>query len=153
MSLAIEYGGPTVHKTEQSNPTEIIVRLRKKHPRYTRDQIEERFLAEIAGDEDLVTPCLKYYFLNAWRGLEVRAKPNPVSSDKIALAAQRLRSVIISDLIMPNGKKIKDCTGTEMRTFGNFGIEVAQIVKRGVVSKFLDETELRALWKRTNGLR
>lgn len=147
MSLATEYGGPAVHKTEQSNPTEIIVRLRKKHPHLTRDQIETRFLDQVASDEDLVTPCLKYYFLNAWRGLEASKTRRPMTGEEIALAQQRLRAVIIGDLLTPHGKKVKDCTGTEMAVCGKFGAEVARIVKRRVVGNVLDETELLAIWK------
>lgn len=61
----------------------------------------------------------------------------------------RLRSVILLDLTLPNGKKLRDATGAECAKAGGFYTEVARHIKpTQVVDKHLNEAELRNIQAR-----
>lgn len=154
MTNILTYGGPAVHKTERYNPTEILVRLIKDNPKKSREAIERLWLAEVEDDPEYRTPALKYYFFNAWTGLHPNRPPRRAAKSEaaqinasVAHVVEKLkRAIIISELIQPNGKKIADCTGTEMGKFGKFGIAVSGIVKRRKVGAVLTEEQLYKLW-------
>jgi hypothetical protein len=156
MSLQATYAGPFVHKTEKHNPTEIIVRLEKKYPRASQEKIERLFLAEVEEAREYLIPCLRYYFLNAWVGLHPaprRAPAHRISKDEVDKAERRLKAaVVLSEMVMPNGKKLAMCTGTEMATFGRFGAAVAKRAKRQVVGKVLKERDLTDIWFSVRGV-
>lgn len=148
------YAGPMIHKTEKFNPTEVLVRLIDENPGASRDVVERLFIAEIEEDRDYRTPVLKYFFFNAWMGLhpERRQKSrerNMLQKAELKQAAaeniQRIkRAVIISELMMPNNKKVADCTGIEMAKFGKFGAKIGKLVQRRKVGAVLSEQQL---WK------
>lgn len=152
MNLEATYAGPVVHKTEKVNPTEVISRLIRQRPRATKETIERLFIAEIEDDQKYMVPIVRYFFLNAWNSLHpVRRSPGKIDKAEVDKVANRLRAVIIGELIMPNGKQVAACTGTEMTVFGDFGTEVGRIAKRKVVGKVLNEQALVEIWTRVKG--
>ncbi len=159
IDLQATYGGPAIHKTERLNPTEVLVRLIDENPGVARDVIEKLFIAEIEDDKDYRTPVIKYFFINAWSGLHpvhskkvssrARAAQQAADSRAVAEKVQQLKkAVIISELLMPNNKKVADCTGIEMMKFGKWHAAVGKIVKRRVVGKVLNEEQLYDLWRK-----
>lgn len=160
IDLQATYGGPAIHKTERLNPTEVIVRLIEENPGASRDVLEKLFIAEIEDDRDYRTPVLKYFFINAWSGLHPLARrkvskreiEQRITEERQAVEKkfQELkRAVILSELIMPNNKKVADCTGIEMMKFGKWHAAVGKIVKRRVVGKVLNEEQLYDLWRKS----
>lgn len=160
INLQATYGGPAIHKTERLNPTEVIVRLIEENPGASRDVLEKLFIAEIEEDPDYRTPVIKYFFINAWSGLHpVHSRKHSRKETERRAAEERQevekkvqqlkRAVILSELIMPNNKKVSECTGTEMMKFGKWHAAVGKIVKRRVVGKVLNEDQLYDLWKKT----
>lgn len=156
MTEKFTYAGPALHKIERYNPTQVIARLERENPRRSRDEIERLFIAEIEDDVDYRTPALKYYFWHAWNGLHPEKRPPPASNPKQRANMQAQaktfletmkRNVIISELLMQNGKKVADCTGTEMAKFGGFYAKIGQIVKGRKVGAVLTEEQLRKLWQ------
>jgi hypothetical protein len=41
-------------------------------------------------------------------------------------AGTGIEPIVVLDLIMPNGKRMRDCTAAEMKTFGEFLLTRAQ---------------------------
>lgn len=156
--MKLTYGGPAIHKIEKYNPTEVIVRLEREHPRATRDQIEKLFLAEIEDDKDYRTPALRYFFWNAWMGLHPESRSSPRSKQPQQLAAKTRQladtyvekikqNIIIGELMTPLNKKLADCTGTELIKVGGVYTRIGEIVKRRKVGAVLTEDQLWKLWK------
>jgi hypothetical protein len=156
MELNATYGGPAIRKTVAANPSEIFTRLHSLHPSLSRDALIEAFVQEIKEDEELVTACIKYFGWHAWQGLNRRTAPKPYrpkappsTEDQrvVVEIAQKLRRVVISSILMPNGKTFAECTGTEVAKVSKFGAAVAKIVGRRKVGSVLDEKALSKLWK------
>lgn len=149
------YGGPAIHKTEQLNPTEIIARLIKEKPKASREVIEHMFIAEVEEDREYIKPCLKYYFWNAWNGLhpKQRARPTTIREEDRRVISETVRkikaSIVLSELIMPNGKMLAKCTGTEVAKVSKFGAAIAAVAKRKRIGEVLTEKQLLKLWVKT----
>jgi hypothetical protein len=45
-------------------------------------------------------------------------------------ASTDIEPIVVLDLIMPNGKRIRDCTAAEMKRFGDFLLKRAQQFKK-----------------------
>jgi hypothetical protein len=80
-----------------------------------------------------------------------RTRSQRPSAADITTTTQRL-AVVLLDLIMPNGKTLRNCTGRECRQVGGWLTKVADRVgDRGVVGTILDEQELATIF--TNSVR
>lgn len=67
----------------------------------------------------------------------------------IQRGVERLRQVILLDMVLPTGKKLRDSTGAECAKAGGFFSEVARYLKPSeVVDKHLNEAELQNIWSR-----
>lgn len=151
------YAGPAINKLEKFNPLDIVVRLIDENPGASRDVLEKLFIEEVEEDKDYRRPALKYYFQNNWKTLmDPRPRARRAKNERqeaetrraVAEDVQKLkRAIIISELLMPNNKKVADCTGVEMGKFGKFGAKVAKIVKRRKVGVVLTEEQLYKLWQ------
>jgi hypothetical protein len=64
----------------------------------------------------------------------------------------RIRQVLLLDLTLPNGKRLRDATGAECAKAGGFYTEVARHLKpTQVVDKHMNEKDLRDVWSRYEG--
>jgi hypothetical protein len=45
-------------------------------------------------------------------------------------AGTDIEPIVVLDLIMPNGKRMRDCTGAEMKRFGEFLLKRAEQFKK-----------------------
>jgi len=72
--------------------------------------------------------------------------------DKIAETVQKLKTLVLMDLIMPNGKRLRECTGSELVGFGGWLADVGKIVlKKGTRTKAgtaATEKDIQAVLKR-----
>ncbi|WP_448043794.1 hypothetical protein [Bradyrhizobium liaoningense] len=65
---------------------------------------------------------------------------------------ERIIRVILLDLTLPTGKKLRDATGAECAKAGGFYTEIARHLKPSqVVDKHMNERDLQELWTRYNG--
>lgn len=92
----------------------------------------------------------------AHRRAEVSAERRTESVARIAKATDelksRLRAIILLDMTLPNGKKLRDATGAECAKAGGFYTEVSRHLKpTQVVDKHLSEAELRNIQTRFAG--
>lgn len=64
----------------------------------------------------------------------------------------KIREVLLLDLTLPNGKRLRDATGAECAKAGGFYTEVARHLKpTQVVDKHMNERDLREVWSRYSG--
>ncbi len=64
---------------------------------------------------------------------------------KIEEIAREKAKVILLDMVQPNGKKLRDCTGIYCTQAGGWLTEVGRIAGRGLVGKVLTEARLKKL--------
>lgn len=154
------YGGPAMHKTARSNPEELLVRVIEQLPDATREERCKAFWEMVREEPEYLRPIVDYFYGNRElavlgnhprkRAQAVKDKRESAARIKSAaiLLAEHIKSALIGDLFMPNGKMLKDCTfGYCAKTGG----VLAAIGRKGkpneIVGKKLPEVELRKLWK------
>lgn len=64
--------------------------------------------------------------------------------------AKRYVDMVTLDLIMPNGKRLRDCTGAEIHRFGGIYINIAKTIKpTQVLGNYINAAELAAVVSRS----
>lgn len=128
----------------------LLLKLITRHPDATRDELEAMYLVKAREVPALVDEALCRSFDNDLARVQqpARVRSQRPSAADIAATTQRL-TVVMLDLIMPNGKALRDCTGKECRQAGGWLTKVADRVgDHGVVGAALDEQEIAAIFAR-----
>lgn len=146
------------------------------NPKASAKEQFDAFMETVRSDLDRYVVSLgeDYFFrqLKSWQAVEVApgsftvaATPSRRHADERAAqtrsegAARRqreveslkskLRDVLLLDVMMPNGKKARHCTGAELRKAGGFWTEVARHVgSRNILDRKLSEAELHNVRER-----
>lgn len=127
----------------------------KSDPRYLAALAEDYFYRQTQnwdldqnrlGSSLVATPAQR-------KRAEVSAAQRAASAARVAKATDeikaRIRKVIMLDLTLPNGKKLRDCTGAECAKAGGFYTEVSKHIKATeIVDKHLSERNLQDLYSR-----
>jgi hypothetical protein len=126
----------------------LLLQLITQHPKASREELEEMYLAHAEGVPALVDEALHRAFDNDMARIQQPARrPQGPSANELDAAEGRLRTIILLDLVQPNGKKLRDCTGKECREAGGWLIKVAdRIGDHGVVGATLDEAAVAAIF-------
>lgn len=124
----------------------LLLKLMTQNPDATRDELEAMYLAAAKKVPALVDEALRRAFDNDLAQIQkpaTRSARHRVSETEIALAAEKLKTIVLLDLIQPNGKKLRDCTGEECRQAGGWLTAVGdRIGPDGIVGKQLSEAEV-----------
>jgi hypothetical protein len=125
----------------------MLLMLIARHPDASRDELEGFYLAEAEMVPALVDEALRRAFDNDLAQINKaprpRKPPQSVSEDAVAEAVEKVRTIVLLDLVQPNGKKLRECTGAECRKAGGWLVKVAERVgDDGVVGAKLSEAEV-----------
>jgi len=78
-----------------------------------------------------------------------RAEGAARSATALATIKEKLREVLLLDLVLPNGKTLREATGADCARAGGFYVEVSKHIKpTQVVDKHLTEANLRDIRSR-----
>ena len=156
INLQTVLGGPSIHKTEVFNPTEVLVSLIDENPDATRDELKIKFRDKVCDDDDYMIPIIDYYFLNAFRGLGNYKSNDPKKmikkrNEKVATMTDeiisKIQSVVILDLLLPSGKQARKSTFGECRRAGGFWLMIAKAGKATqIVGNVLTDEKAQNLW-------
>jgi hypothetical protein len=133
----------------------MLLMLIAEHPDASRDELEGFYLAKAEMVPALVEEALRRAFDNDLAQIDKaprpRKPPQPVSEDAIAEAVEKIKTIVLLDLVQPNGKKLRDCTGAEVRELAaqmpSWLKAIAAKVKPGeIVGQVLSEADLRKMW-------
>ncbi len=148
-------GGPSIHKTEEFNPTQVLVSLIDENPGASREELKVQFREKVRDDDDYLIPIIDYYFLNAFRGLgnyktrssHTARRTQEEIKKKAAEIAAKVRSIIILDLMLPCGKSARTATFEDLRRAGGFWSELSSKGKPNqVAGKVLKDEQVQKLW-------
>jgi len=136
----------------------LLLRLVIENPQANREELEALYLDKAESNSTLVEEALRRSFDNDYWQLQRPAKRRrqlqrpanrrrPPTEAEITAVAEQLRVVVLLDLVLPNGKKLRECSGQECRQAGGWLTAVAdRIGNRGIVGEKLSEAEVAALY-------
>lgn len=148
------------------NPRDLLKEVMEAHHGADRIAIYKLFRERLREDseaEEYIETMIEYWFANNYYSLvgpPPRTPPNTTrsvaqSADKIRAAVKKKikegAKIALLEMMMPNGKPLKDCTGHECRELsgrvGDWLAEVARRVKaRQLVADALTEADLQAIY-------
>jgi hypothetical protein len=147
-----------------NDPRPILEKILIENPKAEQTEWWALFWQEIVEDQDYLMGVARYYFDNAlvahFRNHQRPRLYNPVGKDvarKEALSSvkkmlteriQHEAAVVLLDLVMPNGKALRDCTGKDCRKIGGWCLLLAKRVPMTkTVAETLNEEQVQAFWK------
>lgn len=150
---ATRTGASFVAKHAQDNPRELVISLVEESPGASKDELFARFRSRIEDEPAYQRAVDWYFFVNMYEYLVTSRNRKPttkyskaeIQRDVDVLKA-RVTQIVLLDLILPNGKALRDASFADCAKAGGF---FAKIAKKGkpnqVVGKVLTEDQLRAL--------
>ena len=150
-----------------ASPRDLLKRLIEEHPRYSESRLLERFeeMVKEDGTGEYLSAIVEYWFANNYRSLtlnaatpEQRAAARQNISDAVAVIKKKVQrkiqekaTAILLDMVMPNGKQLRACTGQECAAFSKtvspFLARIAAAVKpMDVVGEVLSEAHVRDMY-------
>jgi hypothetical protein len=125
----------------------LLMRLIREHPSASQKEIAPIYLAYVRNDSSLIDEAAMRVLDNDWASIHKAPKSHrPIfSAAQLAAGRERLQTCVLLDLMMPNDKKLRDCTGTECGEFGGWLIKIRDRVGAGIVGEILSEEETRGI--------
>lgn len=129
----------------RTEPRQIVINLVADHPGASMEDLFVKFRAIVDGDPEARRIIDRYYFTHVFLHLR-KEPPQRVSRAKVENIKRKLKSVILMNLNLPSGKKLRDATFAECAEAGGWFIAVARHGEpEQIVGKVMTEDELRAL--------
>jgi hypothetical protein len=147
----------------KANPRELIMRIMRENPSADETTLRELFWREVRNDEDYQRVLSEYFLDHVFKSLHDSESRKRSSKQAKEAARERAHSVkrqlkarvqeeaklILLDLLMPNGKTLRNCTGADCECFGGWFTRLAKHVPaKKLVGDVLNERDVRKLWQR-----
>jgi hypothetical protein len=149
---------------DESRLRGMMLQLLKQFPNADREAILAKFLTKARRSSAMVDEGLTRIFDIDWRIIHRSMAREETKSEKVKRAAEQQRairrvskteltkankllvSLVLLDLVQPNGKKLRDCTGVECKSFGGWLTKIGDRVGGAIVGEKLNEAEVTAIW-------
>lgn len=158
--------GAKVQSWKNANPRDLLKSLIDEHPSAAKTTLLAMVRNELLEDRsaDMLDSVIEYWFTNNYHSLVAPVARAPRPPREVVKAAQTAKvadikskvqariqeeaQLLLLDLVMPNGKSLRDSTGKECAKAGGWYTKIAMRVPPGTkVGKALSEDQLRALWR------
>jgi hypothetical protein len=160
MSMDMGVTGAKRQSFSRSNPRELLRTLVEQHPQWSRERIFSELRDRVMGarDKAYLDTILEYWFANNYHSLvpevdraERQAARSKAASDVKAAIEDHIKIALL-DMMMPNGKPLRQCTGLECARFSSkIGAWLLRISKQikptDIVGDVMTEKQLRQLYK------
>jgi hypothetical protein len=136
----------------------VLMRLLTENPDADRDELEAMYLAKTEMVPALIEEALRRAFDNDWNGLQKpkKLRPRPSAEEieeakaKVAAAVEEIKKIALLDMVQPNGKMLRDCTGADVRSLQKempswFKAIAAKVKPDEIVGVVLSESEIRGM--------
>lgn len=141
---------------KRASPRDLLKRMMDNHSDDTEGRLHQRFSMAVQDNPDMLESIIEYWFANNYRSLSYKpAKDERARAEMIQRAERLIRSraetLVLSDMVLPNGKKLREATGLECSKFapkvGNLLSKIAKKVKPSqIVGDVLSEEQLRRMY-------
>ena len=157
MSLAVVHN--TMPATRRRvDIREVVEELHRRFPRMGPERLAERLVERLEEDRHLLLNAGRFLVERIITAVETRQRQSraaPTPAQRTARRAQevaqvtklveKVREVAVLDMLMPNGKHMRFCTGEEMAAFGTAYSRIAERVGAAMVGEVMVEAEVCAL--------
>jgi hypothetical protein len=133
---------------------ELYAQLKEENPKASPDRLRKLYREHALEDVEWLDAAIDYAANNTDRALENGKSPRRPSLQERADAAEVAVAtveeikikILLLNLEMPNGKRMRYCTGAEMSKFGKAYERIAEKVgSTKMVGSVLDEKQVRGL--------
>lgn len=145
-------GAAATRRRSKKNPMEVLVGLVEADPTADQDRLFGQWWKKIRGDDEQIEAVARHSFTNMLTAIE-RGSRKPkqrtaedMEQERRAIGAlvNLVKNVVLMDIVLPNGKKLRDCTFAECSAAGGWFKLVATKGKPSeLVGKVLSEEQLR----------
>lgn len=143
---------------KHDNPREILISIIDEYPSAGKDKLLKFFTQKVFEKENrtLLETIIEYWFANNLYSL-LNSDPKlkkqfsqPLQVAKIkAQIRERIKvaaGVVLMDMIMPNKKKLRDCSGAECAAVGGWlSIVATRMSPSAIVGKTFSEQDVRGM--------
>lgn len=155
MELNLGYRASKAQSWRAKDVRELVLRLKEANPAAGESRLVKLFRDHIREDDDYADAAAFYCVRSALNAMENQrerqrqrepiVKAQREATEKIVEADIKAQ-IIILNLEMPNGKRMRYCTGAEMAKFGGAYARIAKKVgKTKRVGEVMSEAEVKKL--------
>jgi hypothetical protein len=146
----------------KGNPRSLLETIITKNPRADERRLHELFWREIEDDKELLRACIEYWLDNNYHSLKREmsglpkstSKPAQVTVDAVSKTKAQIKKQIVHearimllDLVMPNNKLLRNCTGRDCIKIGGWlGQLGKKVPATKTVAETLSEKEVYDIW-------
>jgi hypothetical protein len=116
-----KYGTPFIAKVYEASPNGMLHRIMKENPGAAEEDTWPIWRAELVKNGAALDAVLRWYHMNAHRRVEHlvsgaklpgkrRAAAREERDARVAATFVRVKKALILDHVMPNGRRLRDCT-------------------------------------------
>jgi hypothetical protein len=160
--------GAKVQSWQRVNPRKLLRQLLGKYPKDDRAKLFKLFTEMLDNSDerdDYYQVIVWYWFVNNHhsltmekvgaaedhRKLQHRQAEVAVARDRVQKLIEREAQIKLLDMVLPNGKRLRDCTGNECRALGakvgSWLLKVSQELRpEQVVGDALTEKQVRKIY-------
>ena len=148
-----------------ANPRDLLKQLVERHPNWNKERLLREFTDNVVDNRKYMDAIIEYWFANNYHSL-VERPPQPSAHKarkersvgaltmEIEAAVERKAEIKLLEMIMPNGKPLRDCTGGECiklsSKIGGWLLRISKRVsKNQTVGEALNETQVRELYSKS----
>lgn len=167
--------GASIQSWRATSPRALLDHLYERNPEFSRDQLLKRFEECVRERDDFIKSIIEYWFTNNYNSLlrlresairerggvglgtspevvAVREKAAREARETITKAVEKRARLMLLDMVMLNGKRLRACTGEECRvlskTAGRWLAAIAREVgAKKKVGEVLSEDRLHELYE------
>lgn len=149
------------------NPRTMLLQMMEQNRGKSESALLDLFMEQVKEDDDCLGVIIEYWFTNNYRSLRQQQR-SPVERQRVQQQTvamteavtqrikQRIRQeaeIMLLDMILPNGKPLRECTGRECARLGpkigGWLTSVAKAVKPDqVVGESLSERDVQRLYSK-----
>jgi hypothetical protein len=139
-----------------TSPRSLLLKLIEENPSMDEKELLDQYTKAVRDNYTYLDPIVEYWFANNYHSLMRQRQTPETREEKTARAIavenvketikQRATRMVLLDLVQPNGKALRDCTGKDCTKFGGWLANIAKKVKpTEKVGDVLSESEVRKL--------
>jgi hypothetical protein len=143
---------------KHDNPRDVLKNILEQNARAAKEELLEIFTRTMfeKGNRALIETVIEYWFANNLNSLlnsDSRlkgqfSKPQQVTKikDQIRERIKIAAGVVLMDMIMPNKKRLRDCSGAECAAVGGWlSVVSARMSPSAIVGKTFSEQDIRSM--------
>lgn len=152
------------HDLYRQDLYQMLIDLIRGNPRASEKETLDELWDQVKSNSQIYRLLIDNWFIRNYSNLRDRIevkedgstvyktprksfyRPASASTER---AVKIIRNLVIMDLLMPNGKQLRDCTFADLANLGNWARDLCKHGKpTEVVGKKLTEDQVRDVWAR-----